>query len=820
MRLFTIFFIFLLQLNCYAEILNSKWNEYTNHWSFNKISTPIVPKIKDKWISNDIDKFILNKQKEIKLLPSIEASKEILIKRIYYDLIGLPPTKEQIDDFTKNKSKSAYSDIINKLLDSPRYGEKWGRIWLDTARYSDTSGTINVNDESRYVYSYTYRDWVINALNEDMPYNKFIIYQIAADVVPDKINKNLAALGFLSLGKNSGNFNDVIDDRMDVIFKGFMGTTIVCARCHDHKSDPFSTKDYYALHGILNNTLVPQEKPLLFPIKEDINYKDYIEKRNKIQKEIDDFIDTKYKAAFNDFKTNTAKWLYSGYVLNTLSNDIRQEYIRKNNLNPRMILKWEQISKTPINVTRRPNKTNSKPFIEKAIPPVFYPYSKMFFIQPENFSLTFQKLIIENKDLINPYLYIFISKYPVNNMLDLAKLYQIAILNCENTNYAGYDGFKEFKDAIFKNNGPLDMNRDNFQRFYANNNITMDYDNTLRQQRGKLIVHELTHPATPPRAMIVHDSKIITNSHVFFKGNPAIKREVAPRKFPDFFYNINTNFYTNGSGRYELALDIINTNNPLTARVIVNRIWQGHFGEGFVRTPDDFGIHTTIPDHLDLMDYLSNYLITNNWSLKSLHRLIMNSSTYKQSCITDSKKSIIDPSNNYLWKMNLYRLSFEELRDTYLSISGQLDLKMGGPSEELFQKSKDTNSSYSVRRTIYGMVDRNKLPEIMTTFDFATPEMTTGKRFKTTVPKQALFLMNNGFILNQSKVINNKPEIKSILSDNDKIIKLYNIILKRNPTKDELNIGLNYINNNYNDQIIWEKYIQILLLTNELIFIG
>lgn len=809
---------FLIYVNCLGS--SFKWSDYENHWSYKSLTNVSIPKIKDRWINNDIDKFILSKLKENNLSPSLEAKKEILIRRVYYNLTGLPPTKQEVDEFLKNKSKNAYSDLVDELLNSPRYGEHWGRKWLDTARYSDTSGTINVNDEPRYVYSYTYRDWVINALNEDMPYNEFVINQIAADQITNRLTKNLAALGYLTLGKSSGNNNDVIDDRIDVIFKGFMGVTMVCARCHDHKSDPFSIKDYYAIHGILNSSTSPQEKPLLFPIKETTAYVDYLDKKNKIQKEIDDFIDTKYKSAFEDFKTNTAKWLYGGYVLNTLSNDVRQEYIRKNTLNSRMIRRWEQISKTPINVTRKPSGVNTKPFIEKSIPPVFYPYGKMFLVQPENFKANFQKMIRDSKDSINPYLYSFISKYPVDNMLDLAKLYQAAILNCEKTNYMSQDGVKEFKDAIFKNNGPLDMNRDNFQRFYANNNITMDYDNNLRQQRSKLIVHELSHPATPPRAMALVDKEKPIDSYVFIKGDPNSKGPTVHRRFPEVFNFINNNLYTNGSGRYNLALDVVNTNNPLTARVIVNRIWQGHFGEGFVKTPDDFGVQTESPEHLLLMDYLSNYLIKNNWSLKSLHRLILHSSTYKQSCDNDPKKSLIDPSNKYIWKMNLHRLSFEELRDTYLSISGQLNFKMGGPSEELFPRSRDTNSTYSTRRTVYGIIDRNRLNETMITFDFATPEMTTGKRYKTTVPKQALFLMNNSFIINQSKSIINRKEIKESFDTENKIIKLYNLIFQRQPTSIEISIGINYINENSNHEDTLVKYTQILLLSNNLVFIN
>lgn len=786
-------------------------NPAKEHWSYTTITNPNTPRVKNKWISNDIDKFILEKLLMNGLTPSKEADKATLIRRAYYDLTGLPPTKKEVDDFVKNKSKNAYSDLINKLLDSPRYGEKWGRYWLDTARYSDTSGTINVNEEPRYVYSYTYRDWVINALNKDMPYDQFILNQIAADKLSN--STNLAALGFLTLGKSSGNNNDVIDDRIDVVFKGFMASTMACARCHDHKFDPFSIKDYYALHGIFNSSFSPSnsDKPLLMPIKESDGYQDYLKNKLKIENEINGYIDNKFKSALLDFKTNTAKWIVGSRMLNGASNQYRQDIIRENGLNSRMIRRWEASSRQTVNVKKGQKQ-------ERLVHPSFYILSKMSLVPDVNFSEIFNLTIRNERENINPYLYSILSSTKnITNLQRLANVYQYVVLNCE-TNKSEMLGLKEFKDSIFKNEGPLDINRDNFQRFYANNNITMNYDNELRQQRGKLITHELTHPHTPPRAMALLDKEKPTNSYVFIKGDPNSRGPLVSRRFPEFFNEFNKGSYTNGSGRYSLALDIIDTNNPLTARVIVNRIWQGHFEEGFVRTPDDFGIQTEEPVHLDLMNYLSKYLMNNNWSLKSLHKLIMNSSTYKQVSLNDPKKSSIDPYNQYYWRMNILRLDFEELRDTYLWFSGQLDLKMGGPSEELF-KAKDTNSPlYSLKRSVYGKIDRNRLPEVLTTFDFATPEMTTGKRFKTTVPKQALFLMNNSFSINQCKSILNRSEILESTNSNDRIIKLYNLIFQRNPTPIELSIGKNYVEDN-SSQDIWIKYIHVLLLSNELMFI-
>lgn len=252
-------------------------------------------------------------------------------------------------------------------------------------RYSDTSGTVNANQESRYTYSYTYRDYVIRAFNEDLPFDRFIKEQIAADQLKDIKKENLAALGFITLGKNSNNNNDVIDDRIDVIFKGFMATTVVCARCHDHKFDPVSTKDYYSIHGILNSTYIPtdKEKPVLIAIKDTPEYRDYLEKQYKIEQEIESFIHTRYLTAVFEFRTNTFKHLYGGYMLANVAESNRTDYIRDNALNSRMIQKWSSSINVKINVSRRQDLKgkDSKSGASQINHPAFFRYQKCLKLQ-------------------------------------------------------------------------------------------------------------------------------------------------------------------------------------------------------------------------------------------------------------------------------------------------------------------------------------------------------------------------------------------------------------------------------------------------------
>lgn len=786
-------------------------SEAKKHWAYAALpDKPEPPPVKSKWITNPIDSFVFSELAKTNLMPSHIADKKILIRRAYFDLIGLPPTEKDVENFLKDSSTDAYTKLVDRLLDNPMYGERWGRHWLDTARYSDTSGTVNANRESRYTYSYTYRDYVIRSFNENKPFDRFILEQIAGDRLIDIKRPDLAGLGFLTLGKNSGNVNDIIDDQIDVMFKGFMATTVVCARCHDHKFDPVSTKDYYALHGILNSSYFPSdsEKPLLNPVPDTDGYKDYLNKRTTIEGEIEGFINSRHLSALNEFKTNTFKNLYGGYALNTVAASNRTDYIRDSGLNVRMIQRWTSMINvrqpnmrgemelttvsTDAGVAVQPTPKGKKSTTVTPKSAVFLPYGSMFNVEDDKFKDEFVKFLSENSDDINPYLLYHIKKLGViKNMKDLATAYQNAVMsvNVTPTNFAGVE---LFVSAIFKNGGPLDIDRDSFSRFYSSNQKTMQYDNELRQQRGKLITHEINHPHAPARAMAISDKPRPVDSAVLIKGDPGTRGPIVARRFISTFDYLNPNLFTNGSGRLELAKAIANPLNPLTPRVIVNRIWQFHFGEGLVTSVDDFGINTPKPVHYDLLNYLADRFVKSGWSVKDMHRLIMSSSTYRQLSNGDGKKSLVDPYNRLYWRMNHNRLDFETLRDTILFFGGRLDTNMGGQGVNLVTAN---GGEYSTRRTVYGLVDRGRLPEVFTTFDFATPEMTTGKRFQTTVPKQALFLMNNAMVIEQVRNMVTRPEFVRIVTEEERIRTLYRICFQREPSDLEIKIGIRYMEN-------------------------
>ncbi|MEO6181874.1 MAG: PSD1 and planctomycete cytochrome C domain-containing protein [Verrucomicrobiota bacterium] len=596
------------------------------HWAFRSIQKTTVPQVKQTdWAATPIDAFVLAKLESNSMKPSAPADKRTLIRRATFDLIGLPPTTEEVKAFVADSSTDAFAKVVDRLLASPRYGERWGRYWLDTARYSDTKGDVKKNQEAPfYPFAWTYRDYVIRAFNQDKPFNQFILEQIAADKLPmDKDRSSLAALGFLTLGDHfNGNQNDIINDRIDVVTKGMMGLTVTCARCHDHKFDPIPTKDYYSLRGVFASSVEPKEKPILGTLKITREYNDYLQKYN--------FLNQK---------------------MATLESERRA--LRKSGGKKAR----KELQKDEIEVRR-----------------------------------------------------------------DLARL-------------------------------------------------------------------DMTHAGAPTRAMVLLDSTKPKDSPVFIRGEAENNGEVVPRRFLEILSGPNRQPFKNGSGRLELAYAIANPYNPLTARVAVNRIWMHHFGEGFVTTPDDFGNQSEPPSHPELLDYLAARFIREGWSMKKLHREIMLSNTYQQSSQSNPRYVQTDPQNRLLWRANLHRLEFEAVRDSILAIGGNLDLATGGRPVNLGEQP------YSKRRTVYGYIDRRNLPEVYNQFDFANPDISSGKRYETTVPQQALFMMNSPLVIEQARNLVEQSAFTTMSNEESRIQFLYDRIFQRNPTDIELKLALSFVNN-------------------------
>ena len=594
-----------------------------DHWSFKPLRRTDLPKD----AGHPIDFFIRQQLLAKNLKAAPPADQHTLIRRLFFDLIGLPPSFED----QQRLAEKPVEEIIDELLASPNYGERWARHWLDVARYSDVKGYEAGGRERRFIYSYTYRDWVIRALNADMPYDQFVLYQLAAEQLTDESSKeHLAAMGFLTLARN-GRRNLVIDDQIDTTFRGLMGLTVSCSRCHDHKFDPIPTRDYYSLYSIFNNSIAPGEAPLIREPGDTPEHRKYLEGLAAKEKMVEDF--------------------------------------------------------------RRPILT------------------------------------------------------------ELAKKF------------------------------PEIANRE----FQLEGKFSTEQRTRLRKLRADVEAYIADSPDAPDRALILNDRKPASPGFVFVRGNPSARGDKVEPRFLTATAGKDSQPFKTGSGRLEMAKAIVDPENPLTARVIVNRVWAWHFGEGLVSTPSDFGHQGESPSHPELLDWLAGWFMENGWSLKKLHRLILTSETWRQSSehSESAQQLLVDSENRLLWRANRQRLDFEQMRDSILVASGDLVPKMFGRSVKIEREP------FPFRRTVYAFVDRQNLPELFKHFDFASPQAHTPKRAYTTIPPQALFAMNHPFMLRQAQQLAAKHAKLENL--NEKVKALYKSVFGREPTESELASGVSFV---------------------------
>ena len=576
-------------------------------WSFQPIGKPAVPRVKHEgWQQTPVDAFILAALEAKELTPAPPADRRTLLRRVTFDLVGLPPTPAEINDFLADSSPDAYRRVVERLLASPRYGERWARHWLDVARYGEDQA--HTFEARQYPQGFRYRDWLIQAFNRDLPFDRFILEQIAADLLPDPGPlERLPALGYFALGPvyyGDAKKFDQYDDRIDTLTRGFMGLTVACARCHDHKFDPIPTRDYYALAGVFASSEYV-ETPMI-PAAE-------VEKLRQALSEAD------------------------------------------------------------------------------------------------------------KKKKVTP-------KYP--------------------------------------------------------------------------LIHALKDAAKP------------TSLRVCIRGNPDNLGEDAPRHFLTILSDAAPAPFHQGSGRLELARAIASPNNPLTARVFVNRVWAHHFGKGLVRTLSNFGHLGEQPSHPELLDDLANRFIAGGWSIKNLQRLIVLSAAYQQSTQFDARAYETDPENRLVWRMSRRRLEVEVWRDAMLATAQTLDDKVGGPSSDL---AKADNH----RRTLYGAVSRHELNSLLRLFDFPDPNLTADERPVTTVPLQQLFVLNSEFMVQSAKALAKRLVAVAPLNA-ARIQYAYVCLYGRPPSEHEMNLGLEFLGaagEPAEKLTRWEQYAQALLAANEFLYV-
>jgi mono/diheme cytochrome c family protein len=629
-------------------------------WSFRTVTNPGPPAVKNKaWPTSAIDRFILAKLEENALAPAPAADKPTLIRRAYFDLIGMPPSPGEIAEFVRDDSPGAFDRVVDRLLASPHYGERWGRYWLDVARYGEDQA--HSFQPRLYPNGYRYRDWVVRSLNRDIPYDRFVLEQIAGDQLggPDRAER-LAALGFFACGPvyyGDAQRHDQYADRIDTLTRGFLGLTVACARCHDHKYDPIPTTDYYALEGVFAST-------------------EYVEEPAVPKETVE-----AYKSAQSAMQA-----------------------------------KDKEITA---------------------------------FLKAEADRL---KVKVQGKDF-----------KPVERMLTAEGKKKLTGLRAE------LDGMKK---------------------------------------------------KAPPKFPVIHTlgegSKAI-DSAVLIRGNPTTPGAKVARHFLTVLGGDQRSF-AQGSGRLDLAHAIASEQNPLTARVMVNRVWQHHFGRGLVGSSSNFGVLGDRPSHPELLDWLAHQFIATGWSLKALHREIMLSSTYRQSSRIDPGGQAKDPENVLLWRMNRRRLDVEAWRDAILAVAGRLDAKIGGPSVSLDAPANE-------RRTLYAAISRHDLASMLRLFDFPDPNITSGGRVETIVPLQQLFVLNSEFMIANAKAVASRISEHGKTDAENRIRQAYLLLFGRPPTDRECKLGLVYLQqfesprSPRSDMSGLDRYSQALLATNEFLFV-
>ncbi len=734
-------------------------------WSFQRPKDHAPPDVKQKdWARNDIDRFILAKLEQKGITPSAPADARTLIRRAYFDLTGLPPTAEESDAFAADKSPDAYESLVDRLLASPRYGERWGRYWLDVARYSDAR---NVGE--RFAYSYTYRDWVIRAFNEDMPYDQFLTQQLAADRIHPNDSRNLAALGYLSLGREfPKTFPETVDDRIDVVARGMMGLTVACARCHDHKYDPIPTKDYYSFYSIFSNIREPGDLPLLSKSTIKIPADQvYGERLARIRK-----TDLEYRenrsAVLNDFfRTQIAEYLLAVRDSAKMRPTEVEDLVKERQLNLYLLGRWKNYLAD--------SRTSGSP--------VFGLWNAAAAIPDAEFAKKWPE-IWSAQSAANPFVLEEFKTEPANSK-EFAARYAALLLRCDSPSKLPDSHREELRMALRGDGAPVNVPVSDFDLVMTEG----DRNNTINFKNRYDIMRALySYDGGAPRGMVVEDVPKPQPAHVFVRGNPNNPGIETPAHFLSCLSPGEPANFNDGSGRLALAKAIASKDNPLTARVIVNRVWMHHFGAGIVRTPSDFGLRGDPPTHPELLDYLAVKFMDSGWSLKKLHRTIMLSAAYQQSGANNPEARKVDPENQLVWRMNRQRLDIESLRDSVLAASGQLENKLGGVPFAL------TASPTVPRRTLYGYIERGRIPGMLAAFDFASPDQHVPLRYTTTVPQQALFLLNSPFMAEQSQHLSKRPELVAETDPARRLQRIYRIVLGRNATAREISAGIQFIN--------------------------
>ena len=740
-------------------------------WSFRPVQKQTPPVVRNaQWVRSPIDRFILARIEKEGLKPAHTADRRTLLRRATYDLTGLPPTPEETKIFMEDRSAGAWEKVIDRLLASSQYGERWARYWLDIARYADDK--LNSTVDEPYPNAFRYRNWVIGAFNRDLPYNQFVKAQIAGDLMPSQDpNQFAAGTGFFALSP------EMQDERVDALTRGFLGLTVACAQCHDHKFDPIPTKDFYSLQGIMNSSEL-HETPLAGELivkawtaqKKEL---DLVEKRTK------EFYDNQARVLGEVLAAQAARYLMAAQGVDD-AKDLDVETLER----------WKKYL-----VSDRLYHPFLNPFralvIAKAQPAELWKEARRF-----------QELVLavnDEKKLVDEQNKVILGLDPTRK--DLSQT-QLNAMDRDRT-VLWRDLFeRSISDAggAFRYGaGVMYYGKGAIERF-----LTGQWKSYVEEQKKLEEAKRKALPEKYPFLQTMSEKEKPADMKVYVRGDRNNLGDVAPRRFLAILSSKERAAFHQGSGRLQLAEAIADPQNPLTARVIVNRVWQQHFGRGIVATPSNFGQLGERPTHPELLDYLAADFVINGWSLKKLHKSILMSATYGLAVENIEANLTKDPDNHLFWRANRRRVDAETLRDSLLFASGEIDLK---PADMPAKLDDDKN----LKRTVYGFIGRRKLDGMLALFDFPNPQATTESRMSTLVPPQRLFLMNSPFM--EQRAIALAKRLSG--SQDEKVKQAYRILYCREPDLDELKLALQFL-----ADADWAQYARVLLGSNEFLFVN
>jgi hypothetical protein len=753
-------------------------------WSFQPVKRPGVPAVKNtRWVANPIDAFILAKLEAKGLTPAPSASKQVLIRRAYYDLIGLPPTPEEVEAFVADRSPNAYETMIDRLLDSPRYGEKWARHWLDVVRYAESNSYERDNPKP---HAWRYRDYIIRAFNSDKPYDRFVREQIAGDELADGGNDGIIATGYYRLGiwddeptDREQARADGLDDIVATTGQVFLGLTLDCARCHDHKIDPIPQRDYYKVTAFFqgvtdfHNGGKSDEVPLFGDPATKAEYERRVKDLERRRNEKQAVIAAIEKDFVHRYEIDRGERVEQPDL-----DDLQYKFYRDTweKLPDFSNLKAEDTGRLPNRLFDLSPRTRNEAFgfVFEGVLVVPTAGNYTFFLDADDGA----RLTIAGKKAID---YDGMHKLGTQQQATVELPAGRVPVKLEYFQHSAQMGLKVawsgpgFTRRRLSASGQAPLSgRDLGQLLEAHGQrlLGKEKHGTYRQLRKEMNVLLKERVPADMALAVTEMSATPPDTFVFARGNAHARGDKVEPGFPEVLGTSAPGLKKPAPGastsgrRTALADWLVAKENPLAARVMVNRIWQHHFGRGIVRSPNNFGFQGDKPTHPELLDWLATEFAERGWRMKSLHRLIMTSNAYRMSSAPEPKALAADPINDLLWRFDMRRLTAEEIRDSLLAVNGTLNLKMHGPPiyveipKEIMAGQSMPGHNWGksppeeqARRSIYIHVKRSLITPILETFDLAETDRSTPVRFNTTQPTQALAMLNSDFLQQQAGLL-------------------------------------------------------------------